>query len=58
MEHGVWTYVGFPTVGFWADKGGEFKNYKMEEFTNMLFSRENLVLLFYPGLMILMKETT
>ena len=27
---------GFPTVGFWSDNGGEFRNVKMEEFTNKL----------------------
>ena len=31
--HGNWCMdIGYPTVGFWADNGGEFRNYKMEEF--------------------------
>ena len=25
---------GYPTVGFWCDNGGEFRNSKMEEFVN------------------------
>ena len=28
--------VGFPTIGFWSDNGGEFRNTKMEEFINKL----------------------
>ena len=28
--------VGFPTVGFWSDNGGEFMNRRMEEFMNKL----------------------
>ena len=28
--------VGFPSVGFYADNGGEFRNYKMEEFVSKL----------------------
>ena len=27
---------GYPSVGFYADNGGEFRNYKMEEFVNKL----------------------
>ena len=27
---------GYPTVGFWCDNGGEFRNSKMEEFVNKL----------------------
>ena len=35
--HGAWCLdIGFPTVGFWADNGGKFKNHKMEEFVNKL----------------------
>ena len=35
--HGGWCMnYGYPTVGFYADNGGEFKNYKMEEFTSKL----------------------
>ena len=35
--HGSWCMdVGFPTVGFWCDNGGEFRNVKMEEFVNKL----------------------
>ena len=35
--HGAWCLdVGFPTVSFWADNGGEFKNHKMEEFVNKM----------------------
>ena len=28
--------VGFPTMGFWSNNGGEFRNIKMEEFVNKL----------------------
>ena len=28
--------VGFPLVGFYADNGGEFRNYKMEEFVSKI----------------------
>ena len=28
--------IGYPTVGFWCDNGGEFLNAKMEEFVNKL----------------------
>ena len=35
--HGGWCMnFGYPTVGFYADNGGEFRNYKMEEFTSKL----------------------
>ena len=35
--HGFWCMdLGFPTVGFWCNNGGEFRNYKMEEFVNKL----------------------
>ena len=35
--HGAWCLdIGFPTVGFWAYNGGEFRNYKMKEFVNKL----------------------
>jgi hypothetical protein len=35
--HGSWCMdLGFPTIGFWADNGGEFRNAKMEEFVNKL----------------------
>ena len=35
--HSGWCLnLGFPTVGFYADNGGEFRNYKMDEFTNKL----------------------
>ena len=35
--HGAWCLdIGFPTVGFWADNGGEFKNHKLEEFVNKM----------------------
>ena len=27
---------GYPTIGFWSDNGGEFRNSKMEEFVNKL----------------------
>ena len=30
------TIVGFPSVGFYADNGGEFRNYKMEEFVGKI----------------------
>ena len=28
--------LGYPAVGFWADNSGEFKNSKIDEFTNKL----------------------
>ena len=35
--HGTWCMdLGFPTVGFWCDNGGEFQNMTMEEFINKL----------------------
>ena len=35
--HEAWCLdIGFPTVGFWADNGVEFRNMKMEEFVNKL----------------------
>ena len=35
--HGTWCMdLGFPTVGFWCDNGGEFRNSKMEELSNKL----------------------
>ena len=35
--HETWCMdLGFPTVGFWCDNGGEFRNLKMEEFVNKL----------------------
>ena len=35
--HEAWCLdVGFPTVGFWVDNRGEFRNMKMEEFVNKL----------------------
>ena len=33
----VWiNIIGFPLVGFYADNGGEFRNYKMEEFVSKI----------------------
>ena len=40
--------IGFPTVGFWADNGGEFKNHKIEEFVNKLEMKIELILAFSP----------
>ena len=35
--HGSWCMnMGYPTIGFWCDNGGEFRNAKMEEFVNKL----------------------
>ena len=35
--HEAWCLdVGYPTIGFWADNGGEFRNMKMEEFVSKL----------------------
>ena len=35
--HGSWCMdLGYPTVGFWCDNRGEFRNMKMEEFVNKL----------------------
>ena len=28
--------LGFPSVGFWCDNGGEFRNSKLEEFVSKL----------------------
>ena len=36
LHEGWCLNFGYPTVGFYADNGGEFRNYKMEEFTNKL----------------------
>ena len=33
----MWINIdGFPLVGFYADNGGEFRNYKMEEFVSKI----------------------
>jgi hypothetical protein len=30
--HGTWCMnLGFPTIGFWADNGGEFKTYSSDK---------------------------
>ena len=34
LQNGWCLNYGFPTVGFYADNGGEFRNYKMEEFVS------------------------
>merc|ERR1712074_48942 len=35
--HNSWCMdIGFPTIGWWSDNGGEFRNAKMEEFVNKL----------------------
>merc|ERR1712105_546205 len=35
--HETWCMnMGYPTIGFWCDNGGEFRNAKMEEFVNKL----------------------
>ena len=36
MQEALCSDVGFPTVEFWAESGGEFRNMKMEEFVNKL----------------------
>ena len=40
--------IGFPTVGFWADNGGKFKNHKMKEFVNKLGIKIEFTLAFSP----------
>ena len=42
--------VRFPTTGFFADNGGEFRNYKMEEFVNKLGVRIVLGAAYLPWL--------
>ena len=39
---------GYPTVGFWSDNGGEFRNSKMEEFVNKLGIRIKFTLAYSP----------
>ena len=39
---------GFPTVGFYADNGGEFQNHKVDEFTNKLGLRIEFGLAYSP----------
>merc|ERR1712105_220626 len=35
--HNSWCMdIGYPTIGWWCDNGGEFRNAKMEEFVNKL----------------------
>ena len=44
--HGSWCMnFGFPSVGFWADNGGEFRNSSVDEFTNKL----GLIIKFGPA---------
>ena len=43
--------IGFPVVRFWADNGGKFKNYKMEELVNMLGIKIKFILAFHYGRM-------
>ena len=38
----------FPTVRFWADNGGEFRNIKMEEYVNKLEFKTDFALAFSP----------
>ena len=38
----------YPTVGFWSDNGGEFRNSKMEEFLNKLGVTIKFMLVFSP----------
>ena len=40
--------LGFPAVGLWADIGGEFRNYKMEQFMNKLGFKMNFDLAYLP----------
>ena len=39
---------GYPTIGFWSDNGGEFRNSKMEEFVNKLGFKIKFTLAFSP----------
>ena len=36
LQRGWCLPYGYPTVGFWSDNGGEFRNATMEEFVNKL----------------------
>ena len=47
---------GYPTVGFWSDNGGEFRNSKMEEFVNKLGIKIKFARHFHLGQMELMRE--
>ena len=40
----------YPSVGFYAYKGGEFENYKMEEFVNKLGLKIEFIPAFSPWL--------
>ena len=49
--HEAWCMnVGYLTVGFWVDNGGEFRNMKMEEFVNKFGFKIGLHQLFPLGL--------
>ena len=49
--HSGWCLnFGFPTVGFYEDNGGEFRNYKMDEFTNKLGLKIEFVPAYSPWL--------
>merc|ERR1712237_117435 len=40
--------IGFPTIGWWCDNGGEFRNAKMEEFVNKLGLKINFTSSYSP----------
>ena len=40
--------LGFPTVGFWSDNGGEFRNFKMGEFMNKFRPKIDITLSHSP----------
>ena len=41
--------VGFPTLGFYADNGGEFSNVMLDEFTSKLgFNRKTVMKICSP----------
>ena len=39
---------GYPTIGFWSDNGGEFRNSKMEEFVSKLGLKIKFTLAYSP----------
>ena len=39
---------GYPTIGFWSDNGGEFRNSKMEEFVSKLGLKIKFTLAYWP----------
>ena len=48
LHRGWYLPYGYPTVGFWSDNGGEFRNSKMEEFVNKLGIKIQFTPVFSP----------